>query len=79
MFLKLCNICFANFQPSTEYESDSKNENIPDINPLSIMNWAKENSKEYDVFVFLGTNKMNVKSIKLSIKEYQKFSKKSVK
>lgn len=43
------------------------------------MKWAKENKKEYDVFVFLGTHKMNFRSIKLSIKEYQKFSKKRVK
>lgn len=43
------------------------------------MNWAKENNKEYDVFVFLGTNKMNFRNIKLSIKEYQKFLKKPVK
>lgn len=43
------------------------------------MNWAKENNKEYDVFVFLGINKMNLNNIKLSIKEYQTFLKKPVK
>lgn len=43
------------------------------------MDWAIENKKEYDVFVFLGTNKMNLKNIKKAKKEYQEFSKKSLK
>lgn len=43
------------------------------------MNWAKENNKKYDVFVFLGTNKMNLKNINKAVKEYQEFLKKSVK
>lgn len=43
------------------------------------MDWAIENEREYDVFVFLGTNKMNLKNIKKAKKEYQEFSKKSIK
>jgi len=51
----------------------------PDVNPLSVMNWARENNKEYDVFVFLGTNTMNLKNTNKAIKEYQAFLKKPVK
>lgn len=43
------------------------------------MDWAIENKREYDIFVFLGTNKMNLKDIKKAKKEYQEFSKKSIK
>lgn len=43
------------------------------------MNWAKENNKEFDVFVFLGTNTMNLKTANKVIKEYQAFLKKPVK
>lgn len=43
------------------------------------MVWAKENNKQYDVFVFLGTNKMNLRDIKKTIKEYQAFFNKKVK
>jgi hypothetical protein len=43
------------------------------------LNWAKENNKEYDIFVFLGTNKMNLKNIDGAIKEYQTALKKKVK
>lgn len=43
------------------------------------MVWAKENNKEYDVFVFLGTNKMNLNNAKQFIKEYQEFLKKPIK
>jgi len=33
--------------------------------------WAIENNKEFDVFVCLGNNKMNLKLFKNSMKEYQ--------
>lgn len=52
---------------------------IPDVNPLSTMIWAKEKKKECDVFVFLGSNKMDLKNIKEVKKEYQHFSNKPVK
>jgi len=35
------------------------------------LKWAKENNKEFDVFVFLGNNKMNLRFFKRYMKEYQ--------
>lgn len=72
-------INFYNFQTPVSKESHVVEKGIPDVNPLSTMTWAKENNKEYDVFVFLGTNKMNFKNMNEAIKDYQAFLKKSVK
>lgn len=33
--------------------------------------WAKENNKEYDVFVFLGNNQMDLQLFKNNMKGYQ--------
>lgn len=46
--------------------------------PLNTMKWAKENNKEYDIFVFLGTNKMNFRNVKQALKDYRAFMKKKV-
>jgi len=43
------------------------------------MDWARQHNKEYDVFVFLGTNKMNLKNAIKYIKEYRAFLKKPIK
>lgn len=43
------------------------------------MRWTKKKKQEYDVFVFLGTNTMNLYNINKAIKEYQTFLKKPVK
>jgi len=42
-------------------------------------NWAKENNKEFDVFVFMGNNKMNLKTFKNGMKRYQEHFKNPVK
>lgn len=52
---------------------------IPDVDPQFVMDWAFENKREFDVFVFLGTNKMNLKDFRKAKKEYQELSKKSIK
>jgi len=49
------------------------------INTLSTFDWAIKNNKEYDIFLFLGTNTMNLLKIKKAIEEYKSFLKKSVK
>jgi len=74
-------LTFAYLQSILFEESfdDQENNIDSDIDPLSSMVWAKENNKEYDVFMILGTNKMNLKNVKQFIKEYQAFLKKPVK
>jgi len=57
--------------PNGKSEWDEKI--IPDVYPLSTMEWAIENNKEYDVFVFLGTEKMNFDKMKEAISKYRKF------
>lgn len=52
---------------------------IAEVYPLTTIKWAKENNKVYDVFVFLGTNKMNFRNIRNVVKEYRAFMKKKVK
>ncbi|VVC32718.1 TROVE domain [Cinara cedri] len=49
------------------------------LNFKSFINWARRYSQNYDVFVLLGTNKMNLRNIKKAIKNYQQFCQNSVK
>lgn len=52
-------------------------EDLPDnhkthlIHPLTTVEWAKENKKKYDVFIFLGTTQMKFSNINKTIKDYQ--------
>lgn len=41
------------------------------VYPLTTLEWAKENKKKYDVFIFLGTTQMKFSNIKEKIKDYQ--------
>ncbi|XP_029345221.1 60 kDa SS-A/Ro ribonucleoprotein isoform X2 [Acyrthosiphon pisum] len=58
---------------------DSDKKDIPQVYPHMSFKWAKENNKEFDVFVFLGNNKMNLRLFKRSMKGYQTHFKNPVK
>jgi len=61
------------FQTPPNGNSEWDEKITPDVFPLSTMEWAIENNKEYDVFVFLGTEKMNFKKMKEAISKYRTF------
>lgn len=52
---------------------------IKSTNPMSTINWARKYKIQYDVFVFLGITKMNLRNIKYIKKKYEEFLKKRVK
>ena len=52
---------------------------IPQVFPYNSIKWAKENNKEFDVFVFLVNNKMNLNLFEMHMKEYQAHFKNPVK
>jgi len=43
------------------------------------LKWAQDYNKEFDAFVFLGNNKMNLKLFKSYMKDYQQHFKNPVK
>lgn len=43
------------------------------------MTRAREKREKYDVFVFLGTNKMNYDGMKYTVRSYRKSAKKPIK
>ncbi|VVC28670.1 Hypothetical protein CINCED_3A009897 [Cinara cedri] len=73
-------LTFSNLE-SVLYKENKKTTNSDDSNMdhLSSINWARQNKQNYDLFVLLGTNQMNLRNIKKAIKKYQKFSQKTVK
>lgn len=50
---------------------DSDKKVIPQVYPQLTFKWARQNNKKFDVFVFMGTNKMNLRLFKKNIKGYQ--------
>lgn len=52
---------------------------IKSTNPMSTINWARKYKIQYDVFVFLGITKMNLRNIKYIKKKYEEFLNKRVK
>uniref|UniRef100_A0A2H8U049 SS-A/Ro ribonucleoprotein n=1 Tax=Melanaphis sacchari TaxID=742174 RepID=A0A2H8U049_9HEMI len=52
---------------------------ISQVHPHLALKWARENNKKFDVFVFMGTNNMNLRPLKKIIKGYQEFFKNPVK
>jgi len=63
------------FQPAknNEYQIDRA------IRPLSTVNWAKKRNKIFDVFLFLGTTKMDLKGIRKTKANYEAFSNSKIK
>lgn len=53
--------------------------NIRNVNPMSTIDWAIKYKIEYDIFIFLGITKMNLKNIKHIKKKYEHFLKRRAK
>lgn len=49
------------------------------IRPLSTINWAKKKKNIVDVFLFLGTNKMDFRGIRKTKANYEAFSNSKIK
>lgn len=62
-----------------DLNENEKEKVVPCFNPLSVLDWAKENNKVYDIFVFLGSNNMILKDLKKCKQNYHAFSQKPVK
>ncbi|XP_060851709.1 uncharacterized protein LOC132930067 [Rhopalosiphum padi] len=58
---------------------DSDEKVISEVYPQATFKWARDHKKKFDVFVFMGTNKMNLRLFKKVIKGYQTHFKNPVK
>jgi len=62
------------FQPKNhEYQTNRA------IRPLNTVNWAKKQDKIFDVFLFLGTSKMDLRGIRQTKANYEAFSNSKIK
>ncbi|XP_060847363.1 uncharacterized protein LOC132926954 [Rhopalosiphum padi] len=57
----------------------NKNNRIRNVKPLTTLQWCKKHNQMYDVFVFLGTNKMDLKRIRKAKANYEAFSNSKIK
>jgi len=49
------------------------------IRPLNTINWAKQQEKIVDVFLFLGTTEMNLRGIRKTKANYEAYSNTKIK
>lgn len=59
--------------------NSKKYEKVPNVKPLCTMNWARKYNRIYDVFLFLGTTKMDYNNLKKTKANYEALTNSKIK